>query len=154
MEIEKHAVDRGLWTKGKWITYSPDGDAPAEFLIAGWGNPDHIRAIGELIILSIAKRDDESEAQRQARVAHAYREAEITAIPGTVLRGWRGMTSKGKEVPFSVEAAQLVLPRMPAVLNFVRLHSKAIRTFQTEAEADLGKALALPSPGEPESLPT
>ena len=154
MDIQRHAVNRGLWSEGVWVTYTPVDDEPAEFLIAGWLNGEHSRAIGEKMLLVITRHDDESVEQQRSRVAQAYREAELSTIPGAVLRGWRGITSGGERVEFSMETAAQLLDSVPPLQQWVRIQAQRMKNYQTAAEVELGKSLDRTSPGAPESLPT
>lgn len=140
MDVRKHAIDPERWETGVWLDYQPVGDTPVKCLIAGWMNPGHARQVGILMLPHHAKRQGEEDGEHRVRITEAYRKAEVEAIAGTVLLGWKDMTEGDEALEFTKPNAERVLRTCPEFRDWVRIQSRVQANFRAAAEVAAGKS--------------
>lgn len=94
------ATDEKLEVEGKWF---PMG-AKAKVLVARTGNPRYLKALRQLMKDAQVDHDDTSD-ENEALVTDLV----VTAMAQTILVGWQGLQYQGKDLPYSVENAKLLL---------------------------------------------
>ena len=123
------ATDEKLEAEGKWFPLSKD----AKVLVARSGNQRYVTAL----------RDKAKEAQLDlASGEEADQLAEeilIDVMAETVLLGWKGITDKGAEVPYSVAQAKAYL-KIKDFRRKVQGFSENFEAFRLKAEVEQGNA--------------
>lgn len=133
----------GLWIKIEGQGDVAPGQKPAEVLVTGIDHPRYTQTLYMKMLPLRQKhgKDEIPEKEREECIADALAEC--------VLKGWRGITEKGVEVPFTVDTARKWLR---ASIHFRDMVSgaamKASGLLQQEYRADV---LALKKTSAPAS---
>lgn len=136
MNLAQLLTDEKAAHGGKWIEYGNG----VSFLLGAANNPAHQKAMAKVA----SKR---ARAQRVMDTA-AAEELFISTLPGTVLLGWKGLTTgrpagtngsedpgEEKEFPYTLENAATLLSQSMPIRQFVQVEAANADNFAMESEA-------------------
>ena len=123
------ATDEKLESEGKWFPLSKD----AQVLVARSGNQRYVSALREKAQEAQLDLASGEEANQMAE------EIMIDVMSETVLLGWKGITDKGAEVPYSAKQAKTYL-NIKDFRRKVQGFSENFEAFRLKAEAAQGNA--------------
>lgn len=129
MDIELFQTNQAKEVEGVWF---PLGGG-AEVLVAREGNDAYNDYLNGLVNANRALIDGTDKAARKAQ-----KDLLIRAYAHTVLKGWKGLTSKGEDIPFSKDKA-LELLQIPDFFKKIQGMAQQMEAYQDKAEEDLLK---------------
>ena len=100
--MSKNKRDRSAEQKGAWMKL----DADCSFLIARNNNPEYKKHISKSLRESAAANQGSSEIDIAESLTD---EAMLEGTARYLLIGWKGVTSGGKEIEYSVDASRELL---------------------------------------------
>ncbi len=118
---KQFATDREKETSGVWIDVGLD----SSILVARTNNRAYARAITreyekyKLTLSDDSETSDELSDQIMAKI-----------IAKTILLDWKSFSDDGKNLPYSVEAAEAVLLKYPDFKSFVMQQANDIENFR------------------------
>jgi len=126
---EEFERDPKAEVEGVWENIGGD----AELLIAAWENPEYMKALRS-IPRSLRRR---LEAGRITPEEDQKLMAKIMAQ--TVLLGWKNVTYKGKDLPYTQENAEMVLVKVPRFYSLVVELAQDEQRFLLSEKEKVGK---------------
>lgn len=127
--LATYVTDEKLETEGTWFPLSKT----AKLLIARSGNPNYVKVLRAKMKEAQLDLSTGDEADQLAEMVI------IDVLAETVLLGWKGITHKGVDVPFSRETARTYL-KVPEFRRKVVALSENFESYRAKDEAEQGNA--------------